>query len=277
MITKIIREIRSFFTFLFLASRSRYSLIEKIDVFKVLVISHWIPKIAKTKNQFSIRVFGNKITAFNDWSFNYLFKEIFIDEAYYAEISNANMSIIDCGANIGVAVFYFKRLFPRCTLMAFEPNPQAFELLKKNIEQNDLENISIFNLALSDTTGHRDFFIGKNFADINGSFLENKSQDNRIIVKTDKLSNYMKDKIYDLVKIDVEGAEHTIVKDLIKTNKINCAKRYLIEFHHHKDKEKSNLTPFLRSFEKNNFEHFVKKDLGQVVTSRHAVLDFRMV
>ena len=40
--------------------------------------------------------------------------------------------IIDCGASIGLTSCYFKHLYPKSDIVAFEPDPRVFEVLKRN-------------------------------------------------------------------------------------------------------------------------------------------------
>ena len=48
-------------------------------------------------------------------------------------LQNHLHKFIDCGANIGISILFFKKQYPDCTIMAFEPNPHAFPLLEKNV------------------------------------------------------------------------------------------------------------------------------------------------
>jgi FkbM family methyltransferase len=58
-------------------------------------------------------------------------------------------TVLDIGANIGKHSLAFSQLCAR--LLAFEPSEQAFEILKRNISENNLRNIRALNFGLSNT------------------------------------------------------------------------------------------------------------------------------
>jgi FkbM family methyltransferase len=60
---------------------------------------------------------------------------------------------LDCGANIGLATLFFKRLYPESEIHAFEPDPETFKMLRRNVEQNSLSYVYLYNVALSDQQG----------------------------------------------------------------------------------------------------------------------------
>ena len=64
-------------------------------------------------------------------------KNAFIE--FNRALSNLNKGsyVIDCGANIGMSITYFKRLYPKSKIIGFEPDPKIFETLKKNIRVVD--------------------------------------------------------------------------------------------------------------------------------------------
>jgi FkbM family methyltransferase len=79
----------------------------------------------------------------------FIYKEIFEDHCY--DIPNLVPSsasefsepfIIDAGANIGLFTLYMKQKYPASKILAFEPAPQLFELLSRNLALN---NISFAN------------------------------------------------------------------------------------------------------------------------------------
>ena len=74
-----------------------------------------------------------------------------------SEISaRKNLVIFDVGAHIGsfsvYASNFFKMLKPR--IYAFEPDKDNYKYLNLNITLNGLNNISLFNLAISNYDGH---------------------------------------------------------------------------------------------------------------------------
>ena len=86
-------------------------------------------------------------------SFYTTFKEIFIDECYYFENLPDRPMIVDCGANIGMATCFFKRLRPNAYVWAIEPSPGTVELLKENLRSNRIEGVRVIAAALSDQRG----------------------------------------------------------------------------------------------------------------------------
>jgi FkbM family methyltransferase len=61
-----------------------------------------------------------------------VFEQIFLDLEYGFELPSAPTSIIDAGAHIGLASLYFAHRFPQCDILALEPEPGNFQLLKEN-------------------------------------------------------------------------------------------------------------------------------------------------
>lgn len=57
--------------------------------------------------------------------------------------------VLDVGANIGFVSLLLSKI-PNITIFSFEPVARTFELLKKNIEQNQARMIAPFNLGFSD-------------------------------------------------------------------------------------------------------------------------------
>ena len=60
-----------------------------------------------------------------------LYREIFVRQYYYFRANIESPRIFDCGANFGMATLYFKWLYPKARIEAFEPDPATFAVLKE--------------------------------------------------------------------------------------------------------------------------------------------------
>lgn len=142
-------------------------------------------------------------------------------------------NVLDIGSNIGQWAFTIKSFFPQTKVYSFEPNKEAFNILELNRKKSRTNNWFTFPYAISNKMGLRKFYFSKS-ASAEGSFyVENMSQNYvRTDVQETKVkslyldsSNLKKLKIpnnFDLVKIDVEGAEMEVLKGLV-----NISFRYL--------------------------------------------------
>jgi FkbM family methyltransferase len=63
-----------------------------------------------------------------------VFHQIFVDREYRCldDLTDAKL-IIDCGANVGYSAAYFLNRFPRCRLIAVEPERGNFAVLSENL------------------------------------------------------------------------------------------------------------------------------------------------
>jgi len=161
-----------------------------------------------------------------------------LNEEYFFHTSSQKPKIIDCGANIGAAVIYFKKLYPLSEIIAIEPNPIIFRLLEKNIKDNNFTGVNLINCCLSDKEGYENFYFEKDGTNnLSGSIFEARGNEFQLQVESVKLSSIMKDELFDLIKIDVEGAERQIFNDLVTNDKIKSSFNYIVEYHHHLNME----------------------------------------
>jgi FkbM family methyltransferase len=121
--------------------------------------------------------------------------------------------IIDVGANIG---FYSVMLAKRVgSVFSFEPSTREHELLCKNLTLNGLSNVKVFKQALGSRTGAEKLFINDANHGAN-SFVDSPSNEGsfeevEVITLDDVMATESPSQI-DLIKIDVEGWEHEVLK-----------------------------------------------------------------
>src|SRR5258708_36166931 len=100
-----------------------------------------------------------KFSYVNEEEFLALYRGIFAFHEYKFTSDTSAPFIIDCGAHIGMSVLYFKRMYPKAKIVAFEPNPNSFKLLERNITQNNLKDVTIINAAIAPLAGKIDFYV----------------------------------------------------------------------------------------------------------------------
>lgn len=119
--------------------------------------------------------------------------------------------ILDIGANIGWFAVRFAHRLPKAQVYAFEPLPESFQYLQRNIAANGVGGrVSAFNYGLSDTSGAVTFFLepanGTNASLLN---VSDASTARRIVGLTLTLDEWAANHRVtpDFIKCDVEGAE----------------------------------------------------------------------
>jgi FkbM family methyltransferase len=247
---------------------------QKFELDWVLFKLAFLKILAKKQTNVSVRLFGFTIENYNYRLLDYLIKEVFVANEYYFKSDNESPIIFDCGANIGMATLFFKWLYPKSIVYAFEPQKSTFDILERNIKVNNLQNVHYFNLALSDSNGFIEFF-GEDDSNLMSSIIQQRSVGNKIKVECRKLSEFIIQPI-DLIKIDVEGAENLIMKDLVESKLLNrnTLKQIVMEYHHKIGTEKSNLGNFLLPFEKENYEYQVRTEFSKLDMFQDMLIHF---
>ncbi len=204
-----------------------------------------------------------QITYLSKEEFKILSKEIFQEEIYKTNIKNQSPTIFDIGSHIGLSILYFKTIYPKANITGFEPNPNTFPILEENIYSNDIKDVTLHNIAVGLNNTNRQLYIDTSgeCAFSTSSFTKNawngKQLTKPIIVKTKKLSTYI-NKDIDLLKIDAEGAELEIIKDIYNTGKLAMVKNIIVEYHPTKKSKLTNLLKYLK-----DFKSIKQKDLGE--------------
>jgi len=140
------------------------------------------------------------------------------------------MAATDVGANIGISsVAIAKKIGKRGELYSFEPVPEYFNTLKKNISSNGLENVKAYELAVTDQVGGVEFY-KKGFS--SGIVFEEGAE--KFEVSTATLDGFLSEKEIeriDLINMDCEGSELLVLegaKETLRKNKV----RIFCEIHH---------------------------------------------
>lgn len=146
-------------------------------------------------------------------------------------ILNEGDVFIDVGANIGwYSVHAAKLVGEKGQVVAFEPEPNNLELLRKNLQANGLKNLTVDSRGLSNAAGSFKLFLEKDNLGMHSLIMEHGGQ-RYINVETVRFDDYWKDgRAIKLVKIDTEGAEGLILDGMRDTLKNQKNMELIVEF-----------------------------------------------
>ena len=119
--------------------------------------------------------------------------------------------VIDCGANVGVSVVYFKQMYPQSRILAFEADPAVFSTLEANVQRAEFANVELVNKAVWTERGEIPFWHEGADAGRIARPADNGGND-LSPVPTVRLRDYLREPV-DLLKLDIEGAEVDVLLD----------------------------------------------------------------
>ncbi|PSF36238.1 hypothetical protein C7H19_13605 [Aphanothece hegewaldii CCALA 016] len=144
---------------------------------------------------------------------------------YFIKFIQENDIVLDIGANLGYfSLLFAKQVGNKGKVYAFEPEPNLFLLLKKNVEVNQYQNITLINKAVSHQNTSLKLYISE---DNIGDHRIYDAEDGRQYIEIDslKLDDYFADFEPEirLIKMDIQGAEYEALQGMI--NLINKNKK----------------------------------------------------
>lgn len=127
--------------------------------------------------------------------------------------------ILDIGSNIGTSILFFHERFPDAKIYGFEPHPETFRILEKNVA--GIPSVRIFNYGLGAANADVSVpFDGADFsrftlAKLSGGEWSGPLSPTACVVKhAGEVVNGLGLTKVDLIKIDCEGAEYDVLTSL---------------------------------------------------------------
>ena len=189
-------------------------------------------------------------------SFYSTYEELIYKEIYKFSTSKTNPVIVDCGANIGLSVYYFACNYPGASIYAYEADPNIFKYLVSNVNQFDTGEIYLFNQALYDKNTELCFF--SEGAD-GGHLLferDNYVNDSQVFVKAVDIYGILEQfEHIDFLKIDIEGAERVVVPRL--SMQLGKVENIFVEYHSEKN-EPQCLSDIVKILHDNGFRVYMQ-------------------
>ncbi len=159
------------------------------------------------------------------------FEEAF-ETKLFQSIVRKGMTVVDIGANLGCFTLIAANLVGKeGRVFAFEPDPENFSLLLKNIEANGHQNVKAFDTAISDKSGEIKLFLSEEHRG-NHKIYDSGEGRRAIEVQAIPLDTFFKKEpsCIDVIKIDVEGAEAMVFAGMKQVIKANPQVAIFIEF-----------------------------------------------
>jgi FkbM family methyltransferase len=144
------------------------------------------------------------------------------------------MTFVDAGAHMGdFSLLAAKVMGNQGRVIAFEPEPQNFGWLERSVELNGYSCVECFQVALSDTNGEGNLFIGKGIG--KHTLVQTHPHEQETItvpVRTlDSVLNEIGQPSIDVMKIDVEGAELRLLHGAAGVLERNHPLKLFIDIH----------------------------------------------
>jgi FkbM family methyltransferase len=213
------------------------------------------PRLIKNKLKGSKRYFSNVEFKTPSYAvFDVAYEEIFKKENYLFNADSNTPLIIDCGANIGLSVAYFKTIYPQSKIIAYEADKIIFDMLKSNIHMLKYADVDLRNQAVWIEDTKLDFV---SEGGLSGKILKVDDPENDSITRVDAIdfANILVQQV-DFLKIDIEGAEVELIKHI--SPQLSMVKNMFIEYHSYSSQDQ-NLSALLHILEQNKFRYQIKE------------------
>lgn len=157
------------------------------------------------------------------WGLDTLFNELFFSQVYAVDGLPDEPYIVDCGGNIGLSAIWFKQRYPQAQITVFEADPTLADILEENLQHLGLKSIEIVKAAVSGTAGTVKFARDRV---LTGHVTSGDGLSIHCVRLSDRL-----EKPVDLLKVDIEGSEYSLINDLCATGKIKLIRHLICELH----------------------------------------------
>lgn len=159
-----------------------------------------------------------------------MYSDIIFDRVYDVSGLPDKPHIVDCGGNIGISTIWFKHRYPDSTIEVFEADPAIADVLRENVRRLGLKGVEVVSAAVGDKNGAITFTP-------EGTLSGRVDNGPGLTIDSIRLSDRIVTPV-DLLKIDIEGSEYSLLTDLCETGKIGLVRHIVCEMHGDSDAQK---------------------------------------
>jgi len=208
-----------------------------------IVIEKWIPFLDQVHKEMTARTrkmwAENKVFTVRNGTIDVALVNMIVLRGEYSQLIKLSKDDVwlDIGGHIGTFAIDIADKVKK--VYSFEPERKNFELLKQNVEENKIKNISIFNKAIvgsedkeiellingsGNTGGHSLISVKDNYI---GKLLSGEVEGVSTTVQCENINDTIKRYKINKIKMDCEGAEY----DLIKAMDFKGIDEIILEYH----------------------------------------------
>ncbi len=258
-------------------------------------------KLSSKDNEIVRNINGSKMVLYTsrkglDFKEKCIFKQLALDAGrefeatkIIKEVLKPGDIIFELGANIGYYSLLESKLIKETgKIFAIEPELENFNLLKRNIDLNNIKNVEVFNIAISNENGNSKFYVTKD-SNLHSMYKPRSGDYKEVIIETRTVDKFLENKgKINFLRMDIEGYEYQALKGMQETLKNNKDLSLFIELHTSRVgmKKARELLNNLKSY---NFEifalithdNFLRKKLGMTtvekITINELLIDPRFI
>ena len=133
----------------------------------------------------------------------------------FSILSLSSNTVFDIGSYTGVYALVAAKSNKKLKVSAFEPNPDLFSALEKNLKLNRIRNVKSEQMALDDQPGEAYLYLNHDIHTSIGSLIQSSTAGKKVLVRKTTLDIYCENysiNSIDLMKIDVEGYEVNVLQ-----------------------------------------------------------------
>ncbi|HEX5234816.1 MAG TPA: FkbM family methyltransferase [Silvibacterium sp.] len=173
----------------------------------------------------------------------FILHEVFV-EGIYSMAATGPVAVVDIGVNIGTASLYFASQPWVASVTGFEPLLPTYEQAKQHLEMNGhlADKIIFFNYGLADSDREALVDYSPTWKGSVGiytppQFVQRAADQRKERIRLRNASDVFHEILAKsqvkktIVKMDCEGAEYEIVKDLVRSGAIQRISAFMIEWH----------------------------------------------
>ena len=193
-----------------------------------------------------------------------LLHELFVRRAYDFEHAGPEPPVIvDAGAHHGLSIAWAKLRWPDARITAFEPLAANREVIADNARRNGWKRLTVHPFAVDGEPGERAFHAAEG-ASMAGSLTDRVARaggpTRELKVRVERLSDFLPGRV-DFLKIDVEGVELGVLRDLAEAGTLARVRRLFLEYHHGPGLPRKGLVDALGLLHKHDFRVRVASSL----------------